>query len=470
MADFFQKSFAYGSSYEAQPSDFDVAFSTVALPGAQAAGSAVTVLELQKALEKIVGTQRDHNLGVDRIGLLFAGELKNQSGVFGMMFDSPAADPNSAAAPYSTTPRQGCAVFLDAIAKVRLGEAFSREILYTAMHEMGHVFNLWHLENGASFMASSLPKKNAVRDDSYFRFIGEPGDEPILNQRKFLSKCSSAITVHPGGNEFGRRDPEGPNGVDPAGVSAIVNGVQLPQAIKLKISVHQQDFWAFEPVELDISVWPGHGRRSIKVSNVFDPGYDCFTLWIEDERGWRRKYRAPVRFCQNFETRDILHASPFRRDIPFFRQGGGLTFPYPGDYTVQLEMALSKKTPVRSNKLSFHVLAPDQKSKAYQQKHRLVGDLAIQSLLYYKHDRITRPQMDRLQQAVKAYGKCHIAGVLSHALAKSFSQKLNRSEGRISSREQDIVRSAIDKAGENLKRDSHSYSKILRGAKDWNDL
>ena len=468
MTDFFGKSFAYGSAYDTQSSDFDLAFARFPLGTSFMTGRASTVLQLQKALQEMLGKTPAHVLGVDEIGLLFAGHLKNQGDVFGMMFDSPIADPSSAEPPYNTTPRQGCAVFLDAIAQRRPNaKAFSREVLFTAMHELGHVFNLWHLESRPSFMASSSPGLNEVRDDTYFRFIGDPGDDVLIDQRHFLSQCSAARTVHPGGTEFGKRDPQGPKGIDPAGVAAISNRLEASRLVALEIKVHEQEFWPFEPVELDITACVGKGKPSVRISDVFDPGYDCFKIWIEDNHGWRRRYRSPVRYCHNFQSRQIDHDKPFRRDIPIFRQGGGLTFPYSGEYTVQIEMLLPKKKSIHSNKIHIRVLEPGAKFKTYREKRRLIGDLPSQSLLYYKHDNITQPQLQRLKQAIKVYGKSHTGGLVSYTLAKSYSQKLARARRRVSARERDIVKRSFAHAGEHLKSDSHSYSKAVREMKDW---
>jgi hypothetical protein len=57
---------------------------------------------------------------------------------------------------FTSVPREGCAIFLDAIRDIRpLIGSFEREVVFTAIHELGHVFNLWHINDIKNFMSTS---------------------------------------------------------------------------------------------------------------------------------------------------------------------------------------------------------------------------------------------------------------------------------------------------------------------------
>jgi len=308
LPSFLSDTFTHGSSLVTGSADFDIQTQFTALSQTSVVpGPAVSIFDLQRALEGLVGIGRDSELGVNRIGLLFARSMESRPTMLGLMFDDRIVGEESEKPAYAQTPRQGCAVFVDAIANYRLtgSEEFFQEIAFIAAHELGHVFNLWHMNQPPSFMAESL--ETGVRPDEYFRFFGEAESPHTQNQRRFLSQCSVARSVHPGGSAFGMRQPEGPDGVDISPVS-VLGGGSAP--LTLRIDVVEPEFWSFEPVELDLTVSVSSGRRSVRVLDAFDPGYSHLKIWIQDEQGARRTYRAPARYCFNPARRTISPDAP----------------------------------------------------------------------------------------------------------------------------------------------------------------
>ncbi len=459
------RAFQHGSSYDQAPPDFTVDFQFAEVWPID--GLEAQVYWLHQALAQLVGTDPDHALGVDSIGLLLAPSLWQQPGVLGMMFDSPVAHPASAEPPYSNAPRQGCAIFLDAIARLRPDpESFFRELQFTTVHELGHVFNLWHLQSPPSFMALSPPTQ--AFPDPYFTFVGDDTFPATANQRSFLAQCSQAPTVHPGGTDFGHRFPQGPNGVDPAGVA---NAIRLPAPLRLQISLTTDEFWPFEPVELDLAATPaGNRNRPVLANNVFDPGYDCFKIWIEDAQGWRRHYQSPVRFCQNYQFKTLDATDPFRRDISVFRQSTGLTFAHPGDYTIWVELKASRRAATVSNKIRLSILPPRPDLPSYRRKSRLLSKPAVQRQLYYRHGRMTRTEVETLKTAADLYGRSPLGGVLQYALVSSVVRKLQAARRRPTRSEQRLLKSSVDGAAQALPANGHLRTKIARRIEEMNNL
>ena len=88
-----------------------------------------------------------------KIALVLADFWLGHGGTVGLMFDLGF----NAGAAATRLPREGAAVFLSTIRNHRASdEDFALEAMFTAVHELGHVFNLGHLPP-PNLMATSQP-------------------------------------------------------------------------------------------------------------------------------------------------------------------------------------------------------------------------------------------------------------------------------------------------------------------------
>ena len=118
------------------------------------AAPATAGYELNEALGNLIETDGDKN-PARTIGLIFADTWEPQPGVFGMMFD-PGFGPDEGDS-QKTPARQGAAVFVNAIRAARGASDVDRQVMFDVVHELGHVFNLWHTTaQELSFMTPSL--------------------------------------------------------------------------------------------------------------------------------------------------------------------------------------------------------------------------------------------------------------------------------------------------------------------------
>lgn len=87
----------------------------------------------------------------DEIALVFAGSWHSYSAdLLGLMFDRDGVEPAlGERLTARDSPRQACAVFLDAL---QLKGKSPPDIIHTAVHELGHVYNLQHDPAQESFM------------------------------------------------------------------------------------------------------------------------------------------------------------------------------------------------------------------------------------------------------------------------------------------------------------------------------
>jgi hypothetical protein len=146
---------------------------------------------------------------VNQVGVLLADRFGPRPTALGLMFDpgfnSGVSDPT-----FNTVPREGCAIFLDAISALRgAGPAYQQEIGFTTVHEIGHIFNLWHIQTTPNFMAQS-PAGNPFGAAAFFfaaahaRFLAAVDASPFVVPGGMSAARAATIAdvVDPGYDEF----------------------------------------------------------------------------------------------------------------------------------------------------------------------------------------------------------------------------------------------------------------------------
>ncbi len=182
-----------------------------------------TAFYLQNALMRLTQNPLNTNK-VNNIGLILADRFESRPGVLGFMFDlgfNPSGI-DSVNSIYTDVPREGCAIFLNAIRQIRPSDdAFSKETVFTAIHELGHVFNLWHLENPKTFMATSNNSTPYPETAYYFH----------KSHRDYLHQASVNSHVWPGGSHFDERTIADPSFNNPFTVKKIICSFRIRCAI-----------------------------------------------------------------------------------------------------------------------------------------------------------------------------------------------------------------------------------------------
>jgi hypothetical protein len=333
---------------------------------------------LHRSLWKLVGRQRQ-NAQSPRIGLIFADQYLARNDVFGIMFDTPF-DPTPVPSDVSQVSREGCAVFLEAIYRwrQRLGEqAQHDEAIFTAIHELGHIFNLWHLEDQPNLMASSDP--NQLHDSGFYLFLPP--------HRTFLSHCTDSPYVNPTGSVFGSRGNLGPNDSSVTNIASTLSKLRPHPSLDLVISTSHQEFLPFEPVELYISARLKRDRKRTVTSlpDIIDPGYEDCKIWLDRPNGERVMYRPTVYYCQNPGYLNKVTASePYERDISIFGQAGGYTFSMPGEHKIHVTIALPNGGVLKSNTEIVNVKTLPQTKSGSPTYTRTLRSSKIARALFYR--------------------------------------------------------------------------------------
>ena len=335
----------------------DIDAATLSHPFEIAVHGAVGAFSLHTMLRKLTGNPLSRR-PVDTIALIIARAYRGNRDAFGMMFDEGyvhGGDPadNVVKPQVLGPPREGCAVFIDAIAAKRGGRgspAFGRELAFTALHELGHVFNLQHQNREHNLMKESA-KHSGTPPHGWFRLSDA--------DRVSLSRNPLPFHHHPGGSVFGR------------GASANAPFVWKPAApavppdLRLTVATSHAEAHPFEPVELDVEIsLTGDARGHRRIPNAVDPGYDSFRVWIEDPVGARRTLRSPRRYCGDAGWLTITRDRPFRRDVSVGREAGGSVFRQGGVHRIWTEINLGARGVLRSNAVPLRIRDSTEVSRA----------------------------------------------------------------------------------------------------------
>ncbi|WP_395739894.1 hypothetical protein [Prosthecobacter sp.] len=320
----------------------ELTLDTTRLQGAakDAGKAVVTIADLHSFTSEITGNSRDAPAGPLRdIALIYAPALEKHPEIRGLMFDTGFKTDldDSNWAQWAACCREGCAVFLQSIRNTRTKSEEVEQTAYTSVHELGHVFNLLHTDDPC-FLRSSPDDSAPPR--TWYRFNAD--------NRAYLTDCLQPA-VYPGGNPFGDHAYMGSG------------DVRQPHAqgrppLELEIQTSRDEFLPFEPVELDmtLSLVPG-ARVPRGLRNEMDPAYSSFTIWIEDPRGERRRYRSINHCCDNPAPCKVGPGRPVTRDLTLFGQSGGYTFRHAGVHRVWITWRLSPKLTLSSNTLEINV-------------------------------------------------------------------------------------------------------------------
>lgn len=327
---------------------------------------------------------------------------------YGMMFDLLGRDG-------SFGPRQGCAVFLDTIAPAAGGgDKLNEFIAFTALHELGHAFNLWH-KDGDSIMQPN-PSPSAMGSCKF---------DPL--HTTYLARAADSLVgkdIMPGGNNFGVRpsDCGAPAGSDTPFESPTKASSQL--ALKIKLS--HESFWAFEPIEMELELVLNEGKRkSIALPKEIDPAYESFQIWLTNPRGERRIFRSDLHICQSNSKLVLSNATPFRRDISLLRELGHATFSLPGVYEVQAMIRMQSGRIVRSNVARCKIKPPEHGLAAWETARNALYKPSVQRL--FRHKRTAPPENDVKALIDLAKRSSDVtASMIHYSLGKTFARTVNR--------------------------------------------
>ena len=361
--------------------------------------SAVWAYQLHRATAQITGNPVQAMVA-SNVALIYSNVYGPREDVIGVMFDRGFAtfdDPNDSAH-YTSLPREGCAIFLGAIAGARTPATEQyRQAYYTTIHELGHLFNLMH-RAGRSYMAQSGGGTSAP-SEGFWQFVNEEKD--------WLARAGIDFNVWPGGAPF--RDPAG-------AISAFDSALAARNFLSMSLSLSRHSFTYNEPAELTIQlkVLKGAPRGGLELPDEIDPGYARFNLWITDPDGERRRYKPINHYCPSQSTIVVKWGSPFVRDLSIHGQSGGFTFDKHGTHQIMAELKLGDAGTLVSNVVELEIRPPETFASVDQD---MLNSRKVQSFLFYRDCDYLKDAMT-LSKEVGALSHSPLKASLDYALAR----------------------------------------------------
>lgn len=398
--------------------------------------------------------------GVSRVGLILADRYTPEPAALGFMFDSGfRVNDGPEDEDFLNIPREGCAVFLGRIDEIHPDDdtEYNDQVGYTAVHELGHVFNLWHIDAPKSFMV----RRTSVAPIGVYNFATE--------HRQFLRRGDEELErskyVRPGGTKFGRiGDADAPGREDAFDAEP---KSKLPLVLSVKPS--QSEFFRFEPVELDIRLsWKQN--TPLVLPNEIDPGYERFAIWITGPDGERHRYAPPNRYCSSTKKVRVIKGEPFQRDVSIFGQSGGYTFTQAGEHRIEasLRVPARKSVPVsirgktiRSVAVSVNVCSQRDGPRRYEMYRTRLGAREMARLLYYRSGRLIVPPRrdarwsvnEKLIRRALDFANQHADTAAAAGVRYALGRAMDKASQRLSARLKPIpARSRKAAANDNVER------------------
>ncbi len=331
------------------------------------------------------------------IALVFAYSWhSNRSGLYGLMFDWDGYEEAVDEQMYSgSVHRQACAVFLNAIR----GKDREERIIHTAIHELGHVFNLIHDLNNDSFMAKDVDVLSAT-----FKW---------LDQKKLRQAARGGWYYAPGGENFGIHESSSARSYYYGGLNPYLT---------LSAAIEKKDFLLGEPIALDLEL-VNESKESLKVRPELDPGYTTLSIWHVNPLGERRLFRPRMRFCRRQDKRTSLSPKRPIRNNPRISHGQiGTELTRPGEYIAwaEFDTGLDDESPmVVSNKVKFRIIEPGDE-ESFDVSSGLMST-AISSFTLNKGGIHDNDVISHIEQFANKYRNQEAIGHLRYALARYYT-------------------------------------------------
>lgn len=340
----------------------------------------------------------------------FAGLHEEGTSLGGIMFDS-----------IGPAERQGTALFLNSFIKnppagEQHADAWIRRMAFwTAVHEMGHGFNLLHSwDKDDSSSPSWIPISGGYDQLTYmnYPYLYQTGSFSDANTARFFKRFGFRFTddellflrhaperfVIMGGERFASN-----HAFEQANVSPI-------PTFQLEVRVNRASpaFEFMEPVVIEIKL-TNVSSQPVLIPEHFSSGVNRLTLLIETKHGERSAYRPYAEYCRQSKA-TVLEPNASVYESVFVSAGlDGWSIDDPGYYSIQACLQTEDED-VLSNMLSLRILPPRSWDEEYLAQDYFSDDVG--RVIAFDGTQVLESANNILQEVVE---KLHGSKVAIHA-------------------------------------------------------
>ena len=328
----------------------------------------------------------------------FAARRATSGSLLGIMFDYQCQLPH----------RQGCAIFQDTLANYHSGSDYTRNQLYTYIHELGHAFNLLHSWDKArpdSLSWMNYPWKYDQRNGNgsfWANFTFAFDRQELVHLRHGFYN-----NVVMGGNDWAvGAGLEAPHShADDLSLDIVENNTGL----KLELQPVRSSFMLGEPVVVEIKLRSRQREERVVNANIH-PKYEQVQIGIMRPDGRIMAYEPVGHNCMAekleslSEEADTLYASAY---IGYGRQG--FYFDSPGMYRLKAAYRTQDGSLVQSSEVKIRVKSPHNATDDHIADAYLQDDVGMLFYLLGSDCPALQHGNDLLKEVASKYPKNHLA-------------------------------------------------------------
>ncbi len=326
----------------------------------------------------------------------FAGLHEDGTGLGGIMFDFTG-----------TVQRQGTALFLNSFVSLPPASEPNKDAwrqrmaFWTAIHEMGHAFNLvhaWDKESSASWIPMSGGYE--LRSFMNYPYLYETGSESDANTirffRDFLFRFSDDELL------FLRHAPEQfviMGGDRWAKNHALEQARHSPAPdfnLELRVNRTNAEFEFLEPVVLEIKLTNKSGQPKLLPDRLLTLA-DRLTVLVERRNRGETAFHPYAHYCRQSKEIVLNPGESFYESLFLSVDGDGWLIDEPGHYVVQVCLHLPDED-VLSNRLAVRVTPPQSWDEEYLAQDYFSD--AIGRVLTFDGSHVLTSANDTLQEVV----------------------------------------------------------------------
>lgn len=302
------------------------------------------------------------NIAQWSIWVFFASLHERGTNLGGIMFDD--IGPNH---------RQGTSVFEDSfIANAPAGEThpaawISRMRFWTAVHEMGHTFNLahsWQKEHPPSWGSSWIPLSNEPEARSFmnYPYYVSGGETAFFSDFEFRFSDAELLFLRHAPARFVQQGNA--NWFDDHGFQQANVSCEPKFRLEVRANRSKAEFEFLEPVQLELKLSNISSQPLVVPEDILSSSQNL-TVILKKKGKPAREYKSYAQYCMKTGMQVLMPGGSVYAPLSPYAGLNGMDMIEPGYYSVQASLHLPSEEDAVSNLLSVRITPPCSYDEEY---------------------------------------------------------------------------------------------------------